>query len=302
MWIYFTRVHIYVKHSNSEESELNVQTIFAKTQWLNLYIRHPIRRHTHENLSVDMARRWRYRVVTRVCVLSQNLTAYYDLRLNKCYIIQLNTSIVMPPRDLRELLANFKVTLVRGRPGPPGASEQQQFQKEHPAELFPPCRTNVSLSLCPCPQAGTYLPQSYLVHEEMVVTERLQHVNRLGQHIHNLCRGKDTFKLQRRDHILGTLFPWRQVPAPEPHPPHPFTLSATHSSQHILLAPPVPHPSFASCLPALWQLVASCCWPVSDSSSSLCSSSGMQKREALSCHRIRHFESGFVVETQICEL
>ncbi|XP_072301421.1 integral membrane protein 2B-like [Eucyclogobius newberryi] len=114
------------------------------------------------------------------------LTAYLDLSLNKCYVIPLNTSIVMPPRDLLELLVNVK--------------------------------------------AGTYLPQSYLVHEEMIVTERIENVSQLGFFIHNLCRGKETFRLQRRDRILG-----------------------------------------------------------------------MQKREALNCRRIRHFENKFVVETMICE-
>ncbi|KAL7384762.1 hypothetical protein ABVT39_008238 [Epinephelus coioides] len=116
----------------------------------------------------------------------RRLTAYLDLSLNKCYVIPLNTSIVMPPRDFLELLVNVK--------------------------------------------AGTYLPQSYLLHEEMIVTERLQHVDQLGYFIYNLCRGKDTYKLQRRDRILG-----------------------------------------------------------------------MQKREALNCHKIRHFESNVVVETLICE-
>uniref|UniRef100_A0A673CI84 Integral membrane protein 2 n=1 Tax=Sphaeramia orbicularis TaxID=375764 RepID=A0A673CI84_9TELE len=89
----------------------------------------------------------------------RSLTAYLDLSLNKCYVIPLNTSIVMPPKDLLELVINVK--------------------------------------------AGTYLPQSYLVHEEMVVTERLEHVDQLGYFIYNLCRGKETFKLQRRDRILG---------------------------------------------------------------------------------------------------
>ncbi|KAM8748998.1 integral membrane protein 2B-like isoform X2 [Acanthopagrus latus] len=116
----------------------------------------------------------------------RKLTAYLDLSLNKCYVIPLNTSIVMPPRDFLELLVNVK--------------------------------------------AGTYLPQSYLIHEEMIVTERLEHVDQLGYFIYNLCRGKDTYKLQRRDRILG-----------------------------------------------------------------------MQKREALNCHKIRHFGSRVVVETLICE-
>ncbi|XP_010878357.1 integral membrane protein 2Bb isoform X2 [Esox lucius] len=117
---------------------------------------------------------------------NRRLTAYLDLFLNKCYVIPLNTSIVMPPKDFLELLVNIK--------------------------------------------AGTYLPQSYLVHEEMVVTERLEHVEQLGYFINSLCRGKDTYKLERRDRILG-----------------------------------------------------------------------MQKREALNCHKIRHFENKFVVETLICE-
>ncbi|KAM6978218.1 integral membrane protein 2B-like [Tautogolabrus adspersus] len=115
----------------------------------------------------------------------RRLTAYLDLSLNKCYVIPLNTSVVMPPRDFLELLVNVK--------------------------------------------AGTYLPQSYLIHEEMIVTERLESVDQLGYFIYNLCSGKETYKLQRRDRILG-----------------------------------------------------------------------MQKREAMNCHKIRHFESMTVVETLIC--
>ncbi|XP_023192958.1 integral membrane protein 2B isoform X1 [Xiphophorus maculatus] len=116
----------------------------------------------------------------------RRLTAYLDLHLNKCYVIPLNTSIVMPPRDLLDLLMNIK--------------------------------------------SGSYLPQSYLIHEEMMVTERLENVDQLGFFIYNLCHDKETFKLQRRNTILG-----------------------------------------------------------------------MQKREALNCRKIRHFENKFVVETLICE-
>ncbi|KAL2088211.1 hypothetical protein ACEWY4_017039 [Coilia grayii] len=116
---------------------------------------------------------------------NRRLTAYLDLNLNKCYVIPLNTSIVMPPRDFLELLINIK--------------------------------------------AGTYLPQSYLVHEQMMVTERVDDLEPLGNFIKRLCKGKDTYKLQRRDTIMG-----------------------------------------------------------------------MQKREALDCHKIRHFGNKFVVETEIC--
>ncbi|XP_076858162.1 integral membrane protein 2Bb [Brachyhypopomus gauderio] len=117
---------------------------------------------------------------------NKRLTAYLDLNLDKCYVIPLNTSVVMPPRDLVDLLINIK--------------------------------------------AGTYLPQTYLVHEQMMVTEKLDEVDDLGFFISRLCRGKGTYRLQRRETILG-----------------------------------------------------------------------MQKREALNCHKIRHFENKFVVETVICD-
>lgn len=39
----------------------------------------------------------------------QGLTAYHDIALDKCYVIELNTTIVMPPRNLWELLINVKV-------------------------------------------------------------------------------------------------------------------------------------------------------------------------------------------------
>lgn len=42
-------------------------------------------------------------------LFSQGLTAYHDIALDKCYVIELNTTIVMPPRNLWELLINVKV-------------------------------------------------------------------------------------------------------------------------------------------------------------------------------------------------
>ncbi|XP_053482352.1 integral membrane protein 2B [Ictalurus furcatus] len=117
----------------------------------------------------------------------RRLTAYLDLTLDKCYVIPLNTSVVMPPHDLMDLLAKLK--------------------------------------------AGTYLPQTYLVHEQMIVTEKLDDIEPLGTYIYKVCQNKDTYRLQRRDTILG-----------------------------------------------------------------------LQKREALNCHKIRHFENHFAVETLICEL
>lgn len=49
------------------------------------------------------------------CVF-QGLTAYHDIALDKCYVIELNTTIVMPPRNLWELLINVKVTQLKPQP------------------------------------------------------------------------------------------------------------------------------------------------------------------------------------------
>ncbi|XP_029930942.1 integral membrane protein 2Cb [Myripristis murdjan] len=84
----------------------------------------------------------------------RGLTAYHDIALDKCYIIELNTTMVMPPRNLWELLVNVK--------------------------------------------RGTYLPQTYIIHEEMMVTGRVRNMRQLGPFIHRLCYGKETYRLRRR--------------------------------------------------------------------------------------------------------
>ncbi|XP_074045783.1 integral membrane protein 2C [Macrotis lagotis] len=84
----------------------------------------------------------------------RGLTAYHDIALDKCYVIELNTTIVMPPRNLLELLVNVK--------------------------------------------KGTYLPQTYIIQEEMIVTEHVSDMQQLGSFIHRLCSGKETYRLRRR--------------------------------------------------------------------------------------------------------
>lgn len=84
----------------------------------------------------------------------RGLTAYYDIALDKCYVIELNTTIVMPPRNLWEMLVNVK--------------------------------------------RGMYLPQTYIIQEEMVVTGRVRNMRQLGPFIHRLCYGKETYRLRRR--------------------------------------------------------------------------------------------------------
>ncbi|CAL9684715.1 unnamed protein product [Knipowitschia caucasica] len=115
----------------------------------------------------------------------RGLTAYHDIALDKCYVIELNTTIVMPPRNLWELLINVK--------------------------------------------KGTYLPQTYIIHEEMAVSGKVHNMQQLGPFIHRLCNGKDTYRLSRITHRR------------------------------------------------------------------------LNKRDTQDCHRIRHFENTFVVETVICE-
>nr|KAF6353395.1 integral membrane protein 2C [Pipistrellus kuhlii] len=84
----------------------------------------------------------------------RGLTAYHDISLDKCYVIELNTTIVLPPRNFWELLMNVK--------------------------------------------RGTYLPQTYIIQEEMVVTEHVNDKETLGSFIYHLCNGKDTYRLRRR--------------------------------------------------------------------------------------------------------
>ncbi|CAG06423.1 unnamed protein product, partial [Tetraodon nigroviridis] len=86
----------------------------------------------------------------------RGLTAYHDIALDKCYITELNTTVVMPPRNLWELLINVKV------------------------------------------QGNPYLPQTYIIHEEMVVTGKVHNLRQLGPFIYHLCHGKDTYRLSRR--------------------------------------------------------------------------------------------------------
>uniref|UniRef100_A0A3Q2ZRA1 Integral membrane protein 2 n=1 Tax=Kryptolebias marmoratus TaxID=37003 RepID=A0A3Q2ZRA1_KRYMA len=83
----------------------------------------------------------------------KGLTAYHDIALDKCYVIELNTTIVMPPRNFWELLINVK--------------------------------------------KGTYLPQTYIIHEEMVVSGKVHNMRQLGPFIYRLCNGKDTYRLTR---------------------------------------------------------------------------------------------------------
>lgn len=45
-----------------------------------------------------------------VCVCVQKLTAYLDLTLRTCFVIHLNTSVVLPPQDLIDLFLQLMVS------------------------------------------------------------------------------------------------------------------------------------------------------------------------------------------------
>ncbi|XP_040828384.1 integral membrane protein 2C isoform X2 [Ochotona curzoniae] len=45
---------------------------------------------------------------------------------------------------------------------------------------------------------GAYLPQTYIIQEEMVVSEPVSDKEALGAFIYHLCDGKDTYRLRRR--------------------------------------------------------------------------------------------------------
>ncbi len=47
-------------------------------------------------------------------------------------------------------------------------------------------------------QRGMYLPQTYIIQEEMVVMGRVRNMRQLGPFIHRLCYGKETYRLRRR--------------------------------------------------------------------------------------------------------
>lgn len=90
---------------------------------------------------------------------NKNITVYLDLNLDKCYVIPLNTSVVMPPKSLLEMLRNI--------------------------------------------QAGKYMPHTYLIHEQMIVTKQIENVDHLGAFVSQLCHGKETYKLKRKETTQG---------------------------------------------------------------------------------------------------
>uniref|UniRef100_A0A8C6KFW9 Integral membrane protein 2 n=1 Tax=Nothobranchius furzeri TaxID=105023 RepID=A0A8C6KFW9_NOTFU len=87
----------------------------------------------------------------------RKLTAYLDLTLRTCFVIPLNTSVVLPPQDLIDLFSQL--------------------------------------------MSDSY--RSFLVREDLVVTERISDLKPLGSYIRRLCVGKDTYRMERRANLPG---------------------------------------------------------------------------------------------------
>ncbi|XP_003970165.2 integral membrane protein 2A [Takifugu rubripes] len=88
---------------------------------------------------------------------NRKLTAYLDLTLRTCFVIPLNTSVVLPPQDLIDLFSQLA--------------------------------------------SGSY--RSYLMHEDLVVTERIDDIRPLGFYIRRLCDRKETYRMQPRSSLPG---------------------------------------------------------------------------------------------------
>ncbi|XP_042676890.1 integral membrane protein 2C isoform X2 [Centrocercus urophasianus] len=65
----------------------------------------------------------------------RGLTAYHDITLDKCYVIELNTTIVMPPRNLWELLVNVKALWQVTSPHSRGNGKERIAQADGRASL-----------------------------------------------------------------------------------------------------------------------------------------------------------------------
>uniref|UniRef100_A0A8C5HZW3 Integral membrane protein 2 n=1 Tax=Gouania willdenowi TaxID=441366 RepID=A0A8C5HZW3_GOUWI len=87
---------------------------------------------------------------------NRKLTTYLDLTTRTCYLIPLNTSLVLPPQDLIDLFSQL---------------------------------------------SDSY--RSYLVQEDLVVTERIDDIRPLGFYVRPLCAGKETYRMQRRATLPG---------------------------------------------------------------------------------------------------
>ncbi|XP_039080235.1 integral membrane protein 2A [Hyaena hyaena] len=89
----------------------------------------------------------------------KGMTAYLDLLLGNCYLMPLNTSIVLPPKNLVEFFGNL--------------------------------------------ESGKHLSHTYVVREDLVAVEEIHDVSNLGIFIYELCKNRKSFRLRRRDLLLG---------------------------------------------------------------------------------------------------
>ncbi|KAJ0002595.1 hypothetical protein NQD34_007744 [Periophthalmus magnuspinnatus] len=80
-------------------------------------------------------------------------------------------------------------------------------------------------------RSGSY--RSYLVQEDLVVTERIEDIKPLGFYIRRLCDGKETYRMQRRDTVQGGGIVKRAAPR-------------TASPSGILRTDPLPYATYST--------------------------------------------------------
>lgn len=153
--------HYYIPQQIPEDSLFHCRVIFEDSVYAPLRGRQELEENVgiylednYEQISVPVPRFGGSDPADIIHDFQRGLTAYHDIALDKCYITELNTTLVMPPRNLWELLVNVK--------------------------------------------RGTYLPQTYIIQEEMMVTGRVRNMRQLGPFIHRLCYGRETYRLRRR--------------------------------------------------------------------------------------------------------
>uniref|UniRef100_A0A8D1KSA3 Integral membrane protein 2 n=1 Tax=Sus scrofa TaxID=9823 RepID=A0A8D1KSA3_PIG len=138
----------------------------------------------------------------------RGLTAYHDISLDKCYVIELNTTIVLPPRNFWELLMNVKGDLPPAdlhHPGGDGGHGARQRQGGPGLLHLPPV------------QREGHLPAAAQGHPETDQQTRGQELQRhppLREHL----RGGDA-------HLRGGVKP---RPSPQAPPPPSFFPSSGH--------------------------------------------------------------------------
>uniref|UniRef100_A0A2K6K3E6 Integral membrane protein 2 n=1 Tax=Rhinopithecus bieti TaxID=61621 RepID=A0A2K6K3E6_RHIBE len=80
----------------------------------------------------------------------------------------------------------------------PTAVQKEEARQDVEALLSRTVRTQILTG-----KSGRYLPQTYVVREDLVAVEEIRDVSNLGIFIYQLCNNRKSFRLRRRDLLLG---------------------------------------------------------------------------------------------------